>query len=194
MGPEQHVYGVMSLPTVIHSESRSSNILDRQRWPRVHLNVSEGAARTLCWSINMTEASWQPRSLGTAQPLSPRSLKRLSVTAIQSHGAERMGGHGEARWAPCFRCRVGTDLLSRWEGDFLSEAVPSFTINFICVIFLLFLNNPFHFSKVLATGINIIKYRPELSTQERKTPLQLISFMTFCLCASSLQLSYPIYV
>ena len=76
--------------------------LDLQLWPRVHVNVSEGAAWTLRCGINMTAASWQPRSLGRAQPLSPRSRKLLSVTAFQSHGADRQCGHGEAGWAPCF--------------------------------------------------------------------------------------------
>lgn len=60
--------------------------------------------KTPRWSINTTAllftALWQPCSLGRAQPVSPRALKQLSMTAslVALLWAACMGGYDKVGW------------------------------------------------------------------------------------------------
>lgn len=83
--------------TVAHSVTLSSSKHVRARCLR--------RTRALCWGINLTAllcaAFWQPCSLGTAQQVSPRSLKQLSMTVSLETAlllANCMGRYDKIGW------------------------------------------------------------------------------------------------
>lgn len=83
--------------TVSHSVTLSSSKHVRARGLR--------RTRALCWGINVTAllcaAFWQPCSLGTAQQVSPRSLKQLSMTVSLETAqlqANCMGRYDKIGW------------------------------------------------------------------------------------------------